>query len=108
HLENALRVTDAHEVARVVLWEELRGCGCRLEHLRPGLADREPAERVAVEADLGDLDDRASTKLGIRAALGDAEQQLAGAPRRPFLTQRPERRQADRFVELGACGVGRR
>ena len=60
HLEDALRVADAHEVARPVGREQRRGPGGRVEHRVARARRREPAERVAVEAERDDLLDRAA------------------------------------------------
>ncbi len=55
HGEDPLRVADPHEVARPVGREERRRPLDRLQHRRPGLADRQAAERVTVEAERSDL-----------------------------------------------------
>ena len=79
HAEDALGVAEAHEVARLVGGQERRRPADRLEHLGPALAHREPAERVAVEAERDDLLDRAAPQLRVGAALRDPEPQLARA-----------------------------
>ena len=75
-LEDALGVADAHEIARLVLREQRRGPPDGLEHLVSPLPDREPAERVAVEGERGDLFYGAPPELGVDATLGDAEPEL--------------------------------
>ncbi len=47
-----------------------------------GLAHREPAERVAVEVERGDLGEVAAPERGVDAALHDAEQRLPRRARR--------------------------
>src|SRR6188472_3986763 len=102
HLEDADGVADPHEVARPVAWEQPGRPRRRVEHLLAGLADRQPAERVAVEAELGDLLDAAAAELGVGAALRDAEHELARAALGVQLAPRPERRAADGLLELAA------
>ena len=82
HLEDALGVADAHEVARLVRGEERRRLGDRLEHRVARLPHAEPAERVAVEVELDDLRDRAAAELRVGRALGDPEEELAVGARR--------------------------
>src|SRR5579859_5350081 len=48
HLEDAFRVADSHEVARLTGRQARSRPADGLEHLGAVLADREPAERVAV------------------------------------------------------------
>ena len=55
HLEHALGVADSHEVARLLLGEERRGRGRRLEHRLAVLPHAEPADRVAVEVERDEL-----------------------------------------------------
>ncbi len=69
HLEDPFGVADPHEVARLVGREQRRRPVGRLEHHVAVLADREPADRVAVEADRSDLLDRAAAQLRVDAAL---------------------------------------
>ena len=91
HLEDPFRVADPHEVARLVRREQRRRPVGRLEHHVAVLADREPADRVAVEADRGDLLDRPAAQLRVDAALADAEAQLALGARRLVSAARPTR-----------------
>ena len=107
HLEDALRVADAHEVARLLGGEERRGVRDGLEHRVAGLPHAEPAERVAVEVELDDLLDRAAPELCVGRALGDPEEELAlGARRASRWRLRPERRQPDGFGEVVAVPAG--
>src|SRR5258708_6209407 len=53
HLEDAFRVADSHEVARLAGGQARSGPADGLEHLGAVLADREATERVAVEIELG-------------------------------------------------------
>src|SRR5215204_1441305 len=55
HLEDALRIADAHEIARLAFGEEVATEAGQLEHLLPALADREPADSDAVEVERRDL-----------------------------------------------------
>ena len=100
HFEDAFRVADAHEIAGFLGRKEVGGPGGRLEHDRARLADREAAERVAVEVDRGDLVDGAVSEVGVRGALGDAEEELPGRALGLVLSLRPERREADGFDKL--------
>ena len=72
-----------------------------LEHLLAALADREPAERVAVEVERGDLLDRAAAKLRVGGALRDPEEELTGRALGLPLPLGPERRPPHRLLELG-------
>src|SRR5262249_1647269 len=108
HLEDTLGIADAHEVPGPVRREARRGVGDGLEHGLAALAHGEPPERVAVEADIDNLLERAPAELWVRRALGDPEEQLARRPRRRGLTARPERRQPGVPLELGARSAGRR
>ena len=74
----------------------------RLEHRLALLADREAADRVAVEVELRDLLDRPLPKLGVDPALADPEAQLALGSRRVALARRPLGRTPDGFLELTA------
>ena len=102
------RVADAHEVARLLVRKQRRRPGRRLEHLAPVLADREPAERVAVEVELLQLVDGTSAKLPVGVPLRDAEQQLAGRAVGGSLARGPLRRAAHRALEVGARDARRR
>ncbi len=88
--------------------EELRAPRRRLEHQVAVLADGEPAERVAVEIELGDLGDRAAPQLLVRRALRDPEEELAVGARRGALACRPERRPAHCLSERRAVDGRRR
>ncbi len=108
HLEDPLGVADPHEVARPVGRHlRRRGVG-RLEHRRAVLADREAADRVAVEVELGDLLGRPPPQLGVGAALADPEAELALGARRVPLAARPLGGTAHGLGELGARHAGRR
>src|SRR5437867_7528623 len=87
HLEDPARVADAHEVTRPGGREERRRPADGLEGLLARLPHAEAAERIAVEAECCDLLDRAASKLPIRSALCDAEQELAGRARLVALPQ---------------------
>ena len=89
HLEDALRIAEPHEVPRPVGGKQRRRPGDRVEHLGSALADREPAERVAVERQPDDLLDRASAQLAVDATLRDPEAQLPVRPRRARPGARP-------------------
>src|SRR5436309_5576141 len=102
HLEDALGVADAHEVARLAGREERSGPGDSLEHQPPILADRQAAEGVAVEVELGDLLDRAAAQVGVGPALGDPEAELPRRAGRLTLGAGPGRRAADGALELPA------
>ena len=80
HLEHALRVADAHEVARLLR----RAGAARRRDVASNigvalLADAEAADRVAVEVERDELLDRAAAELGVEAALRDPEAELAAA-----------------------------
>ena len=104
----ALRVADAHEVARPVLGQQRRAPRRSPRTCAPLLSDREPAERVAVEAELRDFGDRAPPQLGVGAALRDAESSWPSRARRGALASRPQRRAAHGLRELRAGDVDRR
>src|SRR5579862_6190058 len=106
HLEDALDVADTHEVARLVLRHHRRSLVGGGEHRLPVLADREPADRVAVEVELRDLLGRAAAELWVGAALGDAESQLAVGARRVALPSRPLGRAPNRVFELAPRDAG--
>src|SRR5919204_1183024 len=108
HLEDAGGIADAHEVARLVDGEERRRPGDGLQHEGAVLPHAEPAERVPVEVELGDLPDRAPAKIVVGAALRDAEKELARAAWRPSLAPGPRRRRRGREREFGERDVGRR
>src|SRR5690348_2291543 len=63
HLEDPERIADAHEVARLVRGKQLSRPVGRLEGRVTVLADREPADRVAVEVELDDLFGAAPAEL---------------------------------------------
>ena len=90
-LDEAERVAHAHEVAGLVGGQRAGDGLERRQHLVARLAHREPADAVAVEADL----DRARRALGpqrqVDAALHDAELGLA-ALRRVAPASRPARK----------------
>src|SRR5207253_7421767 len=98
YLEHAVRVADSHEVAGVTRRQQLSRPTDGLEHQVAVLADREPAERIAVEVERRDLVDGAGAQLDVGAALGDPEQELAGRPLRRPLARSPEGRQAYGFL----------
>jgi hypothetical protein len=102
-----LRIADSHEVARLLFREQVAAERGQLEHLLPALADRQPADRVAVEVERRDLLNGAASKLGVDAALGYAEEQLAGRARRGFLARGPQRRPSHGLLVLGPRKRGR-
>src|SRR5439155_6317199 len=108
HLEDALRVADAHEIARLLGPEKRRGPPDGVQHLVPVLADGEASESVSVEVEAADLLDRATAELRVGASLGDAEEELAGRSLDLALPRRPEARAADGLGELGVWDACRR
>jgi hypothetical protein len=77
-LDERRRVADAHQVAGPVGRQLFERRGERRQHLLAGLADRQPADAVAVEADLDDLLGALAPHRLADAALHDAEQRLIG------------------------------
>src|SRR4029450_113479 len=67
HLEHALWIADAHEVARTVARQQRGSPPDRLEHQIAVLADRQTAQRVAIEVEARELLDRARTRLDVAA-----------------------------------------
>ena len=108
HLEHPFGVADAHEVARLVLRKERCHPVGRLEHRRAVLAEREPADRVAVEVELDELLGGAPAELGVRAALVDREAELTVGVGRVALPARPFGRAAHGFRDLSAVRRRRR
>jgi len=104
----SLGVADPHEVAWLAGREQLRGPGGRLEHQRTLLADRKPAERMAVKVELCDLDDRAAAELRIGCALRDPEHELPVRARGGALPLGPQRRAPHGLLERSARHVDRR
>src|SRR5439155_19530608 len=100
HLEDALRVADAHEGAGLPGRQDRRCPLPGLDHLGAVFSDGEPAERVAVEVELGDLLDRAAAQVWIRGALGDAEPELPGRARRVPLPAGPDGGAAHGVLEV--------
>src|SRR5579875_1279713 len=105
HLEHALRVADAHEVARLVLGQQRR-LRRRLEHRLAVLAYAQPADRVAVEVERDERLARAAAELRIETALGDREAELARRSRQVALALGPERRPPHRLLERRSRGTG--
>ena len=108
-LDHADRVAQAHEIAGLVGGQHRRHGGQRGQHLVAALPHRQPADGVAVEADL----DRARRALGaqreVEAALHDAELRLSrgsGFVARE-LPARPLRPQCG-AIDRGAHHRGRR
>jgi hypothetical protein len=94
HQEVARRA-HTHEVPRPLRVDLVRDLAERLDHLRDGLADREPAEREPVERELPE-------RLGVRepqiretCTLHDSEERLTFGPRRGERPLRPGRRALD-------------
>ena len=108
HLEDALGVADAHEVARLAGRHQRGGLRGGLERGAALLADRQAADRVSVEVELGDLLGRAAAELRVDPALADPEAELALGARRVALPGGPVGRPADRILELAAGDVGGR
>ena len=82
--------------------QDLRGPGRGLEHDVPRLADRKPPECMAVEAQRHDLLDGAPAQLGVRGALGDAEEQLSRRALGLALPCGPASSEPHRVLELRA------
>ena len=72
------------------------------------LADREAADRVAVEVELAELLERAGAQLTVGAALDDREAELALGAGCVALAAGPLGRAADGVLELGARHARRR
>ena len=108
--DQVVRRADAHQVARPVGRQQRHGRVQHGEHRRLALADRQPADRVAVEADLGQRVRRGGAQRGINAALHDAEQgRSPGAGTNACLRQRrPAHGQLHRGARLGLGGGERR
>ncbi|GAV35157.1 hypothetical protein ROTAS13_02829 [Roseomonas sp. TAS13] len=70
---------DAHQVARLVPGQQRRGDVEGGEHHLLPLADREAADRIALEADPRQRPHAFGAQAGIDAALHDAEEAVAGA-----------------------------
>ena len=91
HLEDALRVADAHEVARPLGRQQRRGPGRRRRTSRRSvLADRRARRarsRRSRAPQISAIERRA--QLAVGAALGDPEDELAGRARRPRAGARP-------------------
>src|SRR3546814_5052259 len=73
-------LADAHQVARPLARQRRHRHVEHLEHRLLALADGEPADCVAIEADVGQRLRRTPSELRIDAALHDAEEAIA----RPF------------------------
>ena len=71
-------LADAHQIARPVRRQGRHGRVEHREHRRLPLADRQPADRIAVEADLDQPCRRSLAQIGINAALHDAEDAVPG------------------------------
>ncbi len=100
--DDVLRAAHAHEVA----WPLARQQGIEhVEHriaLGLGLADREAADRVAVETDADEAVQRTLAQFRIHAALHDAEQRvrIAEFVERAARALRPAQRQLHRRARL--------
>ena len=107
-LEDPLGVADSHEVAGLLGREERREPVGRLEHQRAVLADREPADRVAVEVELAELLERSPAQLAVGAALDDREAKLALGARSVALAAGPLGGAPHGVVQLDPRHAGRR
>ena len=102
------RLADPHQITWTVLRQDRRG---RIDHREGGVlafADRQPADRVAVEADLDEPRRRALPQTGVNAALDDTEDPEP-RPRREGMARAlgPAHRQFHRgFDRLALGGVG--
>ena len=86
---------QAHHIARLVLRQIRNGGVDRLIHERLGLADRDPAHGIAVEADLHELLRAVPPDVVVDAALHDAEDELAVGVRLVLRGLRPAERLLD-------------
>ncbi len=77
-LDERCGVADAHQVPGPVGREVFQGGRERRQHLLARLADRQPADAVAVEADVDDLLGALTPHRLADASLHDAEQRLIG------------------------------
>ena len=91
---------DAHQVARPVLGQQRDGVARDAASQAALLADREPADGIAVEAERHEVVDAALALAGVHAALHDGEHQLVV----PACARRFARR-AQRVVRSIACAT---
>ena len=75
--EQILRRADAHQIARPILRQHRSGHRDGVEHGGLPFTHRQPADRIAVEADVLQNPGALLSEVGIDAALHDAEQRLA-------------------------------
>src|SRR5262249_51794660 len=75
--DDILGTADAHQIARVIGGQEIRREIQHAKHLLLALADREAADRIAVEADTGQSLRGFLAEIAIDAALHDAEEMVA-------------------------------
>ena len=97
--DQVLRPADAHQVARPIFGQLRRGV---VEHgvaLGLGLAHREAADGIAVEADLAQAFGRTAAQVVVHAALDDAEQRRVVALVGDLRTRRPAQRQLHRPLD---------
>ncbi len=77
-LDEPRRVADPHQVPRAVGRQVVERRGEGRDHLVACLADRETADPVAVEVEVGRAPRALGTQRGVGAALHDPEQRLVG------------------------------
>ena len=77
-LDEVLRRADAHEITRLLRRQDRHDTVERRQHQLLALADREAADRVARKIHADERFRRAPPQLGVRAALHDRKQRLAG------------------------------
>ena len=104
--EDVVGRADAHQVARAV-GRQLRHH--RLEHVehhRLRLADREPADGVAVEADAGERAGARGAQAAVVAALHDAEQRPAAGCGPPKAACERSAQRSDRLIARSISARG--
>src|SRR4029453_11417573 len=87
--------------------ERRRPRGC-VEHELTGLADRQAAQCVAVEVEVGDLLDRAAAEVRVGGALRDPVEELVRRAGGFPLPLGPARREAHCLLQLRARNACRR
>ena len=106
-LGHLVHYAEPHHVARLVLGEIWDRSVDRLVHELLGLAHRDAAYRVAVEADLDELLGAVAADVVVDSALNDAEDHLAVGVRRVLRGLRPAQGLLDRLLgPLALAGVG--
>ena len=100
--DDVLRRADAHQVARAIDGEPRRDMRFDAPHLLLRLADRQAADRIAVEADAAELRQRLLAQVLEHAALDDPEQRVGAVFVRGLRPRRPAQRQLHRRGDLVA------